>query len=133
MSKGNTNMQAVVHGIPNCDSVKKARAWFEARGIAYTFHDFRKHGIPEGALEAWCAAKGWQTVLNCKGTSWRQLDDAGRASVVDAASACVLMAIQPSLIKRPVVVWPDGALSVGWNEAEFIDRNAAAAPLPPGA
>jgi Spx/MgsR family transcriptional regulator len=120
-------MPTVVHGIPNCDSVKKARAWFEAQGMTCTFHDFKKLGVPAGALPAWCAAKGWQTVLNRKGTTWRQLDDAGRASVVDAASACDLMAIQPSLIKRPVVTWPDGELSVGWNETEFIARKAASA------
>ncbi|MFM2066433.1 MAG: hypothetical protein RLZZ584_1342 [Pseudomonadota bacterium] len=115
----------VVHGIPNCDSVRKARTWLEARGIAYTFHDFRKHGLDAITLEAWCRLVDWTVLLNRKGTTWRQLGDAQRASAVDATSACALMFAQPSLIKRPVIAWPDGNLSVGVDLDDYARRAAA--------
>jgi Spx/MgsR family transcriptional regulator len=113
----------VLHGIPNCDSVKKARAWFSAEGLAYEFHDFRKQGVDAAALADWCARLGWETVLNRKGTSWRGLDEAARAAVEDAASACQAMRAQPSLIKRPVITWPDGGLTIGLDLAEFARRS----------
>lgn len=108
-------MQALtVYGIPNCDSVKKARAWLDAQGMAYTFHDFKKEGVPAEALADWVAQAGWEPVLNRKGTTWRKLDPATQASVVDAASAQTLMKRQPSVIKRPVIRWPGGQISVGY-------------------
>jgi Spx/MgsR family transcriptional regulator len=115
----------VLHGIPNCDSVRKARAWFDTQGIAYTFHDLRRQGVPTGALSGWCQQQGWQTLLNRKGTSWRALDEACRTGVVDEASACALMASQPALIKRPVITWPDGQVSVGLDLDNFQRRAAA--------
>ena len=93
-----------VYGIPNCDSVKKARAWMDAHGVAYTFHDFKKQGVPPEALDHWLASAGWETLLNRKGTTWRQLTPEQQASVVDAPSARALMLQQASVIKRPVVV-----------------------------
>jgi arsenate reductase len=93
-----------VFGIPNCDSVKKARTWMDAHGIAYTFHDFKKQGVPPEALDLWLQAAGWETVLNRKGTTWRQLDAATQAGVTDAASARAVMLAHASTIKRPVVV-----------------------------
>ena len=111
-----------LHGIPNCDTVKKARAWLDANGREHRFHDFKKLGVPEAGLEAWIAAAGWETVLNRKGTTWRALDDATRAAVTDAASARALMISQPSLIKRPVVVWNDGAITVGFDAADWATR-----------
>jgi arsenate reductase (glutaredoxin) len=92
-----------LYGIPNCDTVKKSRAWFDARGIACTFHDFKKQGVPEKALDAWIAALGWEALVNKKGTTWRKLDAAAQTGVHDAASAKALMLAQPSVIKRPVV------------------------------
>ena len=107
-------------GIPNCDTVKRARAWLGARGIDYTFHDFRMHGVPEAALDAWLQAPGWETVVNRRGTTWRQLDEATRAGVVDAASARAVLLANPSLIKRPVVQWQSGAdATVGFDEARW--------------
>ncbi|MBM3387369.1 MAG: arsenate reductase [Betaproteobacteria bacterium] len=103
-----------VYGIPNCDSVKKARAWLSAHGHDHSFHDFKKHGVPEAELDRWLLACGWQTVLNRKGTRWRQLDAAAQARVVDAASAKALMQTQASVIKRPVIVWPSGRITVGF-------------------
>jgi len=110
---------AVLHGIPNCDTVKRARAWIADQGVEHEFHDFKKAGVPEARLAAWLASAGWETLLNRKGTSWRKLDEATRAAVVDAASAAALMRAQPSLIKRPVVDWPDGATTVGFDVAQF--------------
>jgi arsenate reductase (glutaredoxin) len=109
----------VVHGIPNCDSVKKARAWLAARGIDHRFHDFRKDGLPDDRLDAWIAAAGWERVLNRKGTTWRRLDDAARAGVVDAATARAAMQAQPSLVKRPVIEWDDGRITVGFDPAAW--------------
>lgn len=111
--------EAVVYGIPNCDSVKKARAWLGEAGVAYRFHDFKTAGLDPERLARWMAEAGWETLLNRKGTTWRRLDDAARAQAVDAESAAALMRAQPSLVKRPVIEWPGGALSVGFDAALF--------------
>jgi len=102
-----------VYGIPNCDSVKKARAWLTEQGIAYQFHDFKKQGVPEAVLTQWLDQCGWETVLNRKGTTWRQLAPEVQARVIDAASARELMLSQASVIKRPVIAWPSGTVTVG--------------------
>ena len=104
-----------LYGIPNCDTVKRARAWLAERGAEPAFHDFKKAGVPADRLDAWLQAAGWEAVLNRKGTTWRKLDEAEREAVVDAASARRLMLAQPSVIKRPVVEWPDGAITVGFD------------------
>jgi arsenate reductase (glutaredoxin) len=92
-----------LYGIPNCDTVKKSRAWFEEHKKPYTFHDFKKQGVPEQALTEWIAALGWEALVNKKGATWRKLDDATQANVTDATSAQALMLAHPSVIKRPVV------------------------------
>lgn len=104
-----------LYGIPNCDTVKKARAWLAAQGMACEFYDFKKAGVPEARLAAWLQAVGWPTLLNRKGTAWRGLDEAVRAAVVDEASAAAVMRQWPSVIKRPVVEWPDGRITVGFD------------------
>jgi arsenate reductase (glutaredoxin) len=111
-----------VHGIPNCDTVKKARAWLAEHGVAHTFHDFRKQGVPEAALDQWLAAAGWEVVINRKGTTWRQLDEATRASVTDAAGARAVALANPSVIKRPVVQWADGRITVGFDAPAWQQR-----------
>lgn len=115
-------MTITLYGIPNCDTVKKARAWLESHDVPYQFHDFKKAGVPQDRLTQWLAAAGWDTLLNRKGTTWRQLDDDTRAGAVDAASAARLMAAQPSVIKRPVVEWADGAVTVGFDAADWAAR-----------
>ena len=102
-----------LYGIPHCDSVKRARAALAERGTAYAFHDFKKAGVPEDRLNAWLDAVGWEKLLNRQGTTWRQLPDAERAAVTDRASACAAMLAHVSVIKRPVIEWPDGRVSVG--------------------
>ena len=94
-------------GIPNCDTVKKARAWLTQNGLDYQFHDFKKQGVPPERLNAWMAVVGWEKLLNRKGTSWRKLDPATQATAVDAESAAKLLILNVSLIKRPVVEWVD--------------------------
>jgi len=113
----------VVYGIANCDSVKKARAWLQAEGRPYTFHDFKRAGLSEARRDGWIAAVGWERLLNRQGTTWRGLDDAAKASARDAAGARALMLAQPSLVKRPVVEWPDGTVSVAFDAARFADLN----------
>ena len=112
-------MTITLHGIPNCDTVKRARAWLVEHGRNAQFHDLKKAGVPVARLNAWLDAAGWETLLNRKGTAWRALPQAERDAVVDAASARALMLRQPSTIKRPVVDWPDGRITVGFEPARW--------------
>jgi len=118
-------MTIAVYGIANCDTVKRARAWLTEQGRAHHFHDFKKLGLPEDRLQAWEQALGWPKLLNRQGTSWRRLDPAQQAGVVDAATALALVRTQPSLIKRPLVEWADGRISVGFVPADWAARLAA--------
>jgi len=111
-----------VYGIPNCDSVKKARTWLTERGIDYTFHDFKKQGVSAELIASWLTTQDWQTLVNRKGTTWRKLDDASRNAVVDAPSATALMLAQPSVIKRPVIRWPDDSVSVGFDPVQLAQQ-----------
>ena len=111
-----------IYGIPNCDTVKRARAWLAEQGVAADFHDFKKIGVPVDHLPAWCDAVGWERLLNRQGTTWRKLPADTQAAVVDAASAQALMRLQPSVIKRPVVEWPDGRITVGFFAQAWADR-----------
>ena len=115
-------MTITLYGIPNCDTVKRARAWLAEHGREVVFHDFKKAGVPADHLTAWVASAGWERVLNRQGTTWRKLDDAMKADVVDAASAQRVMREQPSVIKRPVVEWADGAITVGFDAADWAKR-----------
>ena len=115
-------MTITLYGIPNCDTVKRARAFLAGQGAAVVFHDFKKAGVPADRLAAWVASAGWERLLNRQGSTWRKLDAAQRAAVVDGASAQALMLAQASVIKRPVVQWPDGAITVGFDPADFASR-----------
>ena len=108
-----------VYGIPNCDTVKKARTWLTEHGHDYVFHDFKKQGVPEALLHYWLARLGRDVLINRKGPTWRKLDAAVQASVVDDVSAAAVMTAHSSIIKRPVVVWPSGAVTVGFKEETF--------------
>ena len=110
-------MSLTLYGIPNCDTVKKARDWLVARGLAYTFHDYKKVGADPAKLAEWCAAAGWETVLNRAGTTFRKLPDTDKSGL-DAAKAVVIMATNPACIKRPIVEHPDGLL-VGFKPADW--------------
>ncbi|QBM74870.1 ArsC family reductase [Sphingomonas sp. AAP5] len=92
-----------VYGIPNCDTVKKARIWLAEQGVAYDFHDYKKAGVPEAELRGWVDRLGWETLLNRAGTTFRKLPDADKTDL-DAEKAIALMLANPSTIKRPVLV-----------------------------
>ena len=95
-------MLVTIYGIKNCDTMKKARAWLDARGVPYAFHDYKAQGIDRARLDAWAAAVGWETLLNRAGTTFRKLPEAERTGI-DARKALALMLDQPSMIKRPVL------------------------------
>ena len=106
-----------LYGIPNCDTVKKARKWLDTNGIDYSFHDYKKEGADAGKLAAWADAVGWEVLLNKRGTTFRKLPDADKTDI-DRAKAIDLMLQHPSMIKRPVVEHPGGVL-VGFSESEW--------------
>lgn len=108
-------MKIKVFGIPNCESVKKAREWLSEHGIEYTFHDFKKSGIDQAHLRRWIEQSEIGVVLNKKGLTWRQLPQEDREVIVDKASAVKAMMAHPSLIKRPVIEVDNRLLSVGVN------------------
>jgi len=108
-----------LYGIPHCDTVKKARSWLTDHGVAYEFHDFKKQGVPPTQLDLWLGSVGWEAVINRKGTTWRKLDAATQAATTDAHSARRLALAQPSVIKRPVMQWDDGSVTVGFGSDQF--------------
>ena len=95
-------MTLTMFGIPNCDTVRKARTWLDQHGVAFAFHDYKKAGIDRPRLEQWVVEHGWPTVLNRAGTTFRALPDADKADL-DAGKAIDLMLARPSMIKRPVL------------------------------
>lgn len=115
-------MTVTLYGIPNCDTVKKARTWLDDHGVAYAFHDYKKAGIDAAHLERWIATAGLDTVLNRAGTTFRKLPEAERQNL-DQERAIALMIAQPSCIKRPIVEH-DGGVLVGFKPAEWEDALA---------
>ncbi|MGV2981014.1 ArsC family reductase [Camelimonas sp. ID_303_24] len=101
-----------IYGIRNCDTMKKARAWLDSRGVAYAFHDYKTAGIDAATLEGWAAQAGWDKLLNRAGTTFRKLPESDRADI-DAGKAVALMLAQPSMIRRPVLV-QDGRILIGF-------------------
>jgi arsenate reductase (glutaredoxin) len=110
-------MTNTLHGIPNCDTVKKARMWLDAHAVPYAFHDYKKLGIDAVTLNRWADAVGWEPLLNRTGTTFRKLPDADKAGI-DRAKAIALMVANPSMIKRPVVEG-DGKLLVGFKPDDW--------------
>ncbi len=106
-----------LYGIKNCDTVKKARAWLDAAGVAYSFHDYKTAGVDPARLAVWVDRLGWEALLNRAGTTFRKLPEADKAGL-DADKAMVLMVAQPSMIRRPVVEHGE-ALLVGFKPAEW--------------
>jgi len=111
-----------LYGIPNCDTVKRARAWLVGQGAELRFHDFKKLGVPAERLDAWLAAAGWQTLLNRQGSTWRQLGGDQQAAIAGPVAARALMLAQPSVVKRPVVEWADGTVTVGFDARAWSAR-----------
>ena len=111
-------MNKTLYGIPNCDTVKKARTWLAEHGHDFTFHDFKKQGLSRETAARWLEESDWETLVNRKGTTWRNLPDERKAAVVDKASALELMLEHTSVIKRPVLEGA-GALAVGFSPAVY--------------
>lgn len=112
-----------IYGIKNCDTMKKARAWLDAHGVDFVFHDYKTQGIGEAKLAAWSKLVGWETLINRAGTTFKKLPEAEKAAI-DERRASALMLAQPSMIKRPVLEFPDGRLLVGF-KAESYERALA--------
>ena len=106
-------------GIPNCNTVKKARDWLTAHNIAYEFHDFKKNGVTQSLLEAWLNQQPWEKLVNRAGMTWRKLSDAEKAAVIDAPTATKLMLEKSSVIKRPVLVQDGKIVCLGFTEAAY--------------
>jgi Spx/MgsR family transcriptional regulator len=111
-----------VYGIPNCDTVKKARAWLTEQGLEHTFHDFKKQGVPAAELDTWIASLGLETLINRKGTTWRQLAPEDQAALSQPQTAATKLVQHASAIKRPVVQWPDGSITLGFDAAVWAQR-----------
>ena len=103
-----------IYGIKNCDTMKKARAWLDAHGVAYDFHDYKAAGIDRARLEAWAREVGWETLLNRAGTTFRKLPDKDKTGL-DTKKGMALMLAQPSMIKRPVLELGGGKVLVGFS------------------
>ena len=111
-------MSTVVHGLAQCDTVKKARAWLDARGVDYRFVDFKKTPPTREQVARWCEAAGVEVVLNRRGTTWRGLDAAAQAAASTPAGALDILVAHPSAIKRPVIETGDTVL-VGFDTARY--------------
>jgi arsenate reductase len=107
-----------IYGIKNCDTMKKARAWLDKRGVAYSFHDYKTAGIEHERLVGWSKKVGWEILLNRAGTTFRKLPDKDKSGL-DARKALALMLAQPSMIKRPVLEFGDGELLVGFSPERY--------------
>jgi arsenate reductase len=108
-----------LYGIPNCNTVKKARAWLDEHGVAYDFYDYKKQGVDQAMLESWLEQMPWEKLINRAGTTWRGLSDTEKAAVVDNLSAVALMIAKPSVIRRPVIAEDSRVLTVGFDAAEY--------------
>ena len=116
-------MTITIYGIKNCDTMKKARAWLDQRGVAYGFHDYKTAGIEREQLERWCKKAGWETLLNRAGTTFRKLPDKDKAAL-DEKKAIALMLDQPAMIKRPVLDLGHGKLLVGFKPELYSEAVA---------
>ena len=119
-----TMTSIALYGIPNCDSVRKARAWLAQQGIDHVFHDFKKEGVPTALLAQWLQTLGTDVLINRKGPTWRALDAATQASVAAPQAALAVIQAHSSIIKRPLVVWADGKVTVGFTPEAFAARVA---------
>lgn len=108
-----------LYGIPNCNTVKKARDWLEQHAVAYEFHDFKKLGLDTETAQYWLQQQPWEKLVNRSGMTWRNLTDTEKNAVTDAASALRLMQEKTSVIKRPIVVKNDKIIALGFNETEY--------------
>jgi len=105
-----------VYGLKNCDTCKRVRKELDAAGVSYAFHDVREDGVTKAQIAKWAKSAGWETMLNKTSTTWRALPEADKAGITQA-KAVALMAANPSLIKRPLIVRGDTEVHAGWTDA----------------
>ena len=110
-------MSVIMYGIPNCDTIKKAKKWLEQHQITYQFHDYRKQGINSAMTKEFCDYFGWEQVLNKRGTTYRQLTDEQKQTL-NAQSAIALLVEQPAMIKRPIIRIGD-LLHIGFKAEQY--------------
>ena len=116
-------MQALIlYGIPNCNTVKKARDWLESQHIAYEFHDFKKHGVSVQLLENWLTQQPYEKLINRAGLTWRGLDDNTKANIIDNAAAIALMQAKTSVIKRPILEKNGVIITIGFSESIYTEK-----------
>ncbi|QVL45908.1 MAG: ArsC family reductase [Methylophilaceae bacterium] len=108
-----------LYGIPNCNTVKKARIWLDENNVPYTFHDFKKLGLTQTKANAWLAQQPWEKLVNRAGMTWRNLCDETKASITNSSSACALMIEKTSVIKRPILEKDDVILCIGFHEDTY--------------
>jgi Spx/MgsR family transcriptional regulator len=108
-----------LYGIPNCNTVKKARDWLDANNIAYDFHDFKKQGIDEATIKHWLTQYPWEKLINRAGLTWRGLDETTKSSIADNVAANALMQAKTSVIKRPILVKDGKILALGFDESLY--------------
>ncbi len=108
-----------LYGIPNCNTVKKARTWLDEHGVSYTFHDFKKQGIDAATLTSWLSQTPWEKLVNRAGMTWRGLSEETKSAVTDNASAMKLMIEKTSVIKRPVLIKEDKIICLGFDETTY--------------
>lgn len=108
-----------LYGIPNCNTVKKARDWLTSHGIDYQFHDFKKQGVTQQLLEGWLKQIPETKLINRAGMTWRNLDEATKNSIQDQTSAIQLMSDKTSVIKRPILEKDGNIIAVGFSESEY--------------
>ncbi|ACR28418.1 ArsC family reductase [Burkholderia glumae] len=118
-------MTTVVYGIPNCDTVKKARSWLDDHDVAFDFHDFKKAGLTEAVIKGWLKDVPLEVLVNRRGTTWRALPDEAKAAADSEAGAIALMLDKPSVIKRPVVVVDGRVKAVGFVADQYAALFAA--------
>jgi arsenate reductase len=109
----------IVYGIKNCNTVKSALAWLNKSKVEFEFHDYKKSGITEAKLKAWCKQLGWESLVNKRGTTWRQLEEVVQKRVVNERSAIALMMEKTSVIKRPLIERNDQVVLLGFDEAAY--------------
>ncbi|HXA00448.1 MAG TPA: ArsC family reductase [Cytophagaceae bacterium] len=112
-------MSYIVYGIKNCDTVKKSLTWLKNKNIPFGFHDYKTQGVSTDKLKEWCKQKSWESLVNKKGTTWRQLDDSIKNKITDEASAILLMKDKTSLIKRPLIEHQGKIVALGFDEEQY--------------
>ncbi len=113
-------MTTIVYGIRNCDTVKKALAWLDLHGVDYSFHDYRKSGVPVDRLKAWADLLGWERLANTRGTTWRKIPEPARDKL-DRSRMLALLEAYPSAIRRPAVEWRPDQVTLGFDPKVFAE------------